>query len=105
MALLIAGAAALWALQRLPYADYSFIRLVIFCGAGYGAYRFARRDVFLASLVCACASLIFNPLIPLHMHRMQWHSVDLCTGFIMFLMAAIAYKYEHSGDKTKGLNR
>ncbi len=94
---LAAGAAgALLALQRLPYGYYSVTRIVVFLGAGYGAWWLWERKLMLPALVAAAAALLFNPLLLTRMHRAEWQTVDLWTGVTLAGLAIYAYRLRHT---------
>jgi hypothetical protein len=92
MALAFAGAAAIYALQYLPYGYYTVTRIVVFLGAGFGAYWFAQKRLTLPALVAAGAAILFNPIFPMRMRRAEWHTFDIWTGLILLGLAAYSYR-------------
>jgi MFS-type transporter involved in bile tolerance (Atg22 family) len=94
--LLIAGLSALWALQRLPHDYYGIIRWLVFAGAGYGAYGFARRQISIAAIACSIVSILFNPIVPIRLHRFQWQPIDLLGGICLLALAAFAFTLERT---------
>jgi hypothetical protein len=96
--LLIAGISALWALQRLPYDYYTIIRWLVFAGAGYGAYGFAIRKISIAAIACSIAAILFNPIIPIRLHRVQWQPIDFIVGISLLTLAAFAFTLERTNS-------
>lgn len=94
--LLVAGLASLWALQRLPYDYYAIIRWLVFAGAGYGAYSFARRHISFAAIACAIVAILFNPIAPIRLHRVQWQPIDLWGGAGLLALAVFAFTIERT---------
>ena len=88
----LAGAAALYALQYLPYGYYSVIRIVVCLGAGYGAWWLAKASRPIQALLAAGAAILFNPIFPMRMRRTDWHTFDLWTGVILLALAVYAYR-------------
>jgi hypothetical protein len=91
VALAAGAAAALFALQRLPFGYYSVTRIVVFLGAGYGAWWLWERKRVLPALVAAAVALLFNPLLPVRMHRAEWQQIDVLAGVVLLGLAVYTF--------------
>lgn len=82
---LVPAGALLLAVLPLPYGFYTFLRLVVFGGAGFLAYRewtvSGAVSVWMAAFVVL--ALLFNPLIPVHLNREAWAPIDVGTAILM----------------------
>jgi hypothetical protein len=67
------------ATAHLPYGYYTFIRVVVFGIAGVIAFvGFRDRPlVRVWSIPIALIGALFNPLVPVYLHRQTWFWLDL----------------------------
>lgn len=75
------------AVARLPYGYYTFTRIVT-CGAAIwiaivGFRENGGRSFW--SVLFALLAALFNPLIPIHLHRSIWFYLDLATAALFLL--------------------
>jgi hypothetical protein len=73
------------AVSRLPYGYYTFLRIVT-CGvAGFIAVvGFRERPAIQAwSVVLILIAVLFNPFVPIHLHRATWFYLDLCAAAVL----------------------
>ena len=71
---------------RWPYGFYTFLRSVVCATAvwlAFEAYQFRKTPL---AWVLALLAILFNPLIPIYMRRMQWRWFD----FLALLVLAIS---------------
>jgi hypothetical protein len=81
----------LLALAPLHYGYYQLLRLIV-CGAAlYVSFAsFNLQKMWVVWLFCFIA-ILFNPLIPIHLSREIWQSIDVICA-IIFFMAILALK-------------
>ena len=83
--LLIPAIMSLLALAPLPYGYYTLLRIVV-CGAAIWtvicAYDLKRQwMVWLFGFI----TVLFNPLIPIHLDRQLWVILDVLTAVVFFV--------------------
>jgi len=75
--------------SRMPYGYYTFTRIVT-CGMAISVAILGLRERFLIkswSLPFMAIAVLFNPLVPIHLHRTTWFFLDLGTAIIFFAHA------------------
>jgi len=68
------------AIARLPYAYYTFTRVVTFVAAAliaYFGFLEKRRVVQVWSGLLVGIAVLFNPIVPIHLNRTTWLYLDL----------------------------
>ena len=84
----IAAAMLLGALLPWPYGYYQLLRLVV-CGASvYVAFMAYQWQKILSTWMFGFIAILFNPLIPIHLSREIWQTIDVICGLI-FIAGAI----------------
>jgi FtsH-binding integral membrane protein len=79
---------AVWAVENHPYDYYIFTRWVVFGTCCYGLY-FNRQIVWKStSPFFALLGLIFNPIVPFHIHKETWHLFDISAAVIFLISIA-----------------
>jgi len=74
-----------WALDRHAYGYYTLLRWIT-CGAGgYFAYVAYESGKNTWAWILGIMALIFNPVIPFHLDRDTWATVDLISGVLLFV--------------------
>ena len=72
-AFIIIAIGSLIALLHMPYGYYTLLRLAIFsCGIAAAILGFRQRGAEALSWGCVAFVVLFNPLVPIHMHRSTW---------------------------------
>ena len=85
-----------------PYAYYTILRFIV-CGTSifiaYKAYDIYKKLhwVILYSLI----SILFNPLIPIHLEKETWIIIDLIVALLIFLSIIIVKSDNEKAAKTK----
>jgi hypothetical protein len=86
----IAAAVLLGALYTWPYAYYVVLRLVVCAVAVFVAYKgWTFRHVW-ALWVFAFMTVLFNPIVPVHLTRHIWQVIDLLAAAV-FVVAAVVF--------------
>lgn len=80
----ILGAIALIAALPLPYNFYLIARVLICFGVAYMAYSSWDTTSKPHKAALISIVIIFNPLIPIHLTKIIWISIDLATGCYLF---------------------
>lgn len=86
---LIACGLLLLAMANLPYGYYRFLRITITIIAGINAvsvYQMKNKLLFIFYLGMA---ILFNPILPIHLDKATWKTIDLITGIIFGVTAFI----------------
>lgn len=88
---LIATVMLLGALADWPYGYYQLLRLVV-CGVSvYVAFTAYSWQKIWAMWLFGFIALLFNPLIPIHLSRELWQSIDVICA-VLFVVIAIVLK-------------
>lgn len=79
---------------RWPYGFYTFLRLVVCGTSAYLAFvAYTAKDKFWLWVMGGLA-VLFNPLVPIHLHRSAWQFFDALSA--MLLWGFIAFTFEKS---------
>jgi hypothetical protein len=82
------------AVCNLPNGYYTFLRILITCGAIIVLVSEMKNDVNLWGIAFLVIALLFNPFIPIYLYKKEiWMPIDLFIG-LLFLI----YGFK---DKTK----
>ncbi|MDR3739488.1 MAG: hypothetical protein P4L40_10755 [Terracidiphilus sp.] len=89
--LVAAGFLLLAASSHWPYAFYALLRVAV-CAVGlYMAYSSfsARRTLWV--WLCGIVAVVFNPILPMRMHRSDWSILNIVAAgiFILWIVASI----------------
>lgn len=82
----IPAAVLIFALFRLPYGYYIFLRLIVCIAAGYLAYSEYRPEDKLNNwvIIFALTTILFNPLIKVFLPRLAWTLINIfCAGLFI----------------------
>ena len=85
---IIAAVMLLLALTPFPYGYYKLLRLVV-CGVSlYVVFTAFNWQKMWAVWLFGFVAILFNPLIPIHLSREIWQSIDIICG-ILFISVTI----------------
>ncbi|MFC1793458.1 DUF6804 family protein [Planctomycetota bacterium] len=86
-ALMLFGALGYW-----PYGYYQLLRFVV-CGVGaYTAFVAYQWQKLWATWLFGFIAVLFNPLIPIHLPKEVWHTIDVTCAFLFIAIASILRK-------------
>jgi magnesium-transporting ATPase (P-type) len=89
------------AILPLPLFYYTFLRIIIFIGAGIVVYYFGKQKEFLWVIVFGAILVLFNPIIPIHFYlKIIWIPIDIVTGILFLLLVFIKKKIKELPEKT-----
>ena len=74
---LIPAGLLLLALLPLPYGYYQFLRIVAAVASGFIAYQSFSDGKQTWAITFGAISILFNPIIPIHLPREVWAPVDI----------------------------
>ena len=82
----IIGAMLLFAVFPLPYGYYIFLRLIVFVGSLFLAYKLYEKELSGWLVVMILVGILFNPIIPVYLSREVWLFIDLvCAGLFFYI--------------------
>ena len=99
---IIAAVMLLLALAPFPYGYYQLLRLVV-CGVSlYVAFAAFNWQKMWAVWVFGFVAILFNPLIPIHLSREIWQTIDIvCTALFVVIVIMLKEPVKSSeGHKT-----
>ncbi len=95
----IAATMLILALVPWPYGYYQLLRFVV-CGvAVYVAFITYQWKKIWATWLFAFIAVLFNPLIPIHLSRELWQTIDVICGVIFIVIAIILNVHVISSGK------
>lgn len=100
IARLIASGMLLLALSRLPYSYYILLRWVVCGTSAYGAFKSVELEKSGWAWILGIITLLFNPIIPIHLSREIWAPVDVITALI-FVVSLFTIRRKSYDDKTE----
>jgi hypothetical protein len=71
----------------MPYAYYIFMRWIVCAVCVYGAWAAYQDRRHTWTWLLVAAAVLFNPIIPVRMHRADWVPFDLIGAAILFASA------------------
>lgn len=87
------------AVLRLPIDYYTFLRIVIFIGAGVALYHLFRNKIYYWIAVFGFILILFNPVFPIYLHKKSlWLPLDIITGILFLCLNFIKKKPEEKKD-------
>jgi hypothetical protein len=75
----------LFAIVELPYGYYIILRLSISSISAYCIYSAYTQNNKIFTLLFTGCLVLYNPLIPLHLHRETWSIFNVCGSLLLFL--------------------
>lgn len=89
------------AVLRLPIGYYSFLRLIIFVGAGVALVHLIWNKVYFWTGIFGLVMILFNPVLPIYLYKKSlWMPLDIITG-ILFLCLNFIKKEEENNKEEK----
>lgn len=85
---IIAAIMLLLSLAPWPYGYYQLLRFVVCSASVYVSFTAYQWQKMWAVWLFGFVAVLFNPLIPIHMSRELWQSIDLVC-VILFIVTAI----------------
>ena len=73
-------------LEGWPYGYFTLLRFVVFIASGYiayNAYRLSNKEFWMYSF--GLLTILFNPIVPIHLSRDMWVVIDLVVGVFMII--------------------
>jgi len=100
---IIAAIILLFALAPWPYGYYQLLRFVV-CGAAlYIAFMAYNWQKIWAAWLFGFIAVLFNPLIPIHLSREIWQTIDVVCGILFIIVVFVLEK--SAKEKQKGEER
>lgn len=76
------------AIIKLPIEYYTFLRTIVSLGALLLIYVWAKQKNYVLTVVFILVLILFNPLLPIYLHRKSiWIPLDIITGLLFLLIA------------------
>lgn len=73
---------------KWPYGFYTLLRIVV-CGSSlYIAFSAATLNKKLWVWIMGATAVLFNPLIPIHLHRSTWQAIDFIAAVVFAVSLA-----------------
>jgi hypothetical protein len=98
IARLIASGMLLLALSRHPYSYYILLRWIVCGTAAYGTFKSIELEKSGWAWVLGIITLLFNPIIPVHLSREIWAPIDVTTALI-FVVSIFTIRRKNYGDE------
>lgn len=98
-ALVLGAVLLLLAVMRMPYGYYVFMRWIVCLVCVYGAWAVYQNRSHVWTWVLGATAVLFNPIIPFHMHRADWVPFNLAGAALLIAGAFILGKRGWRGMK------
>jgi len=98
---ILAGASAIFLfaalLEGLPYGYFTLLRFIVCITSGYIAYNAYNINKYFWVYSFGFLTILFNPIIPIHLSRDMWVVIDFLAGLFMIVsIFKLKFKsYEH----------
>ncbi|MHC4538055.1 MAG: DUF6804 family protein [Planctomycetota bacterium] len=93
-ALMLFGALGNW-----PYGYYQLLRFVV-CGISiFVAFMAYQWQQLWAMWLFGVVAVLYNPLIPIHLPKQVWHTIDVTCAFLFVAISSFLRK--PTGNKAK----
>jgi hypothetical protein len=93
--LIVAAILLLLAITRMPYGYYVFIRWVVCAVCVYGAWIGYQDGHHVWTWLLAAAAVLFNPIVPVRMHRADWVPFNLVGAALLTACAFVLRRPTH----------
>jgi predicted membrane protein len=91
------------AIFKLPIVYYTFLRTIVSVGALLLIYVWTKQKNHALTVVFILVLILFNPLLPIYLHRKSiWIPIDIITG-LLFLLIAFYHKKEPEKKEEKAI--
>jgi len=101
---IIAAIILIFALAPWPYGYYQLIRFVV-CGAAlYIAFMAYNWQKIWAAWLFGFIAVLFNPLIPIHLSREIWQTIDVVCAALFVVIAIILKEPVKSSEGHKTIH-
>ncbi|TCD29614.1 hypothetical protein EZ456_00940 [Pedobacter psychrodurus] len=76
------------AICKMPIEYYTFLRTIVSLGALLLIYVWTKQKNYALTVVFILVLILFNPLLPIYLHRKSiWIPIDIITGLLFLLIA------------------
>lgn len=96
---IIAAIILLFALAPWPYGYYQLLRFVVCGAASYIAFMAYNWQKIWATWLFGFIAVLFNPLIPIHLSREIWQTIDVVCAALFVVVAIILKEPVSSPNK------
>ena len=86
-ALILFGALIQW-----PFGYYQLLRFIVSGISIFLAFMAYRWQKLWAAWLFGFIAILFNPLIPIHLPKYVWHTIDVTCAFLFVAIASILKK-------------
>lgn len=83
---------ALSVLGRWPYGFYTLLRFVVCGTCAYTSAKEYQHGQIGWTWIMGLTAVLFNPIIPIHLARSVWHTLDLLTVIVFAIWAVTKYR-------------
>ena len=91
------------AIFKLPIEYYTFLRTIVSLGALLLIYVWTKQKNYALTVVFILVLILFNPLLPIYLHRKSiWIPIDIITG-LLFLLIAFYNKKQPAKKEQKAI--
>lgn len=98
---IVAALMLLGSLARWPYGYYQLLRLVV-CGvSAYVAIVAYKWHRLWATVIFAIVTVLFNPLLPLHLSKEIWQPIDLVCALLFVIVGLVLKKPEEKKQEAE----
>ncbi|MBA7624103.1 hypothetical protein ES703_31507 [subsurface metagenome] len=101
---IIAAIILLFALAPWPYGYYQLLRFVVCGAASYIAFMAYNWQKIWAAWLFGFIAILFNPLIPIHLSREIWQTIDVVCAALFVVIAIILKEPVKSSEGHKTMH-
>lgn len=74
---------------KLPYGYFQFMKIAVFVGCIYNAYKYYEAEKIPLTIVSAFLAILFNPFIKFAIKRSEWKIIDGTVIMILIIICLI----------------
>ncbi len=82
---IIAAGLLMWGLARHSYDYYTLLRWIVCASGGYLIYTAYDLRKTPWVWIFGGIAILFNPIIPIHLKKSTWASIDVISGVVMII--------------------
>ena len=68
-----------------PYAYYGLLRWIILISSIIVAWNFHKSQISSWVFIFGAIAFLFNPIMPIHLNKQSWISIDFISSILFFL--------------------
>ena len=84
---------------RHPYGFYTVLRILVCFSGAYVAWVAIKNTQTVWAIVFGATAVLFNPIVPIYLHRQTWHPIDLMAALLFAVGIFISARFDKTSQR------